>query len=72
MHMAAELGDEQLCQLLVSYGAPLNAKDVGGRIPEDTAKEYGHEACRALLHEVLLEVRRAFLLFWPTRLQVRA
>lgn len=48
LHLAAARGDGELCQRLMSLGAPQVAMD-DGRSPADMAREYGHSALADVL-----------------------
>jgi hypothetical protein len=51
MHAAA-MGNQELCALLLSYGADASARDMFGMTAADWAQQNGHERTASLLRQV--------------------
>ncbi|XP_049856029.1 cyclin-dependent kinase 4 inhibitor C-like isoform X2 [Schistocerca gregaria] len=60
LHVAAQIGNQPIVELLVASGADTKVKDHHGRTPRDTAKQYGHPE--------LVEKMRAVRFLNPVRL----
>ena len=48
LHVAANLGNAQLINLLVTGGADRTLKNLGGQAPLDLAKQKGHNEVRSI------------------------